>query len=258
MKAIWIIISKNLKHQLKSPIFWLILIAFPIAQLTIFSSLFSTAQVVEQTVVKLTQLYATDTVFTFDRFAIIVLGQFFLIGSIIASSYLVSEREDRTLMRTFTLPLTKAQIFSGHMLSLIMLLLLVITIIMIMGSLLFNVQWSANYLNLFIVTVLCAFLSSSFGFFISSVFKNGNMFGGIMSCTVILMSFLNGDMTSGKLLFRNSDFLTLNKWITSSYTGLNQGLGLRELALDITVIGALGLIFAGAAIALFRKENLHE
>ncbi|QOR36765.1 ABC transporter permease [Clostridium sp. 'deep sea'] len=259
MNEIKTIVIRNLKEQFKSPIFWAILVLFPLAMLFMFNEMFvNDSTHVANSAIKITILNVTDNHYAFSKLAIVVLAQFFLISSVVASGSLIQVKTNKTLMRIFTYPITKSKILIAHFLSVIIELTVVMSLVMILISVIFKVVWSINYFGLVITSLLCIILCSSFGLFLSLLFKNGNIASGIMSGVVILMSFLNGDMTSGKLPFKNSDFFTLNKWITSAFNKLYISNNFSNLYKDILVILCLGLGFTILSIVLFSKENSYE
>ena len=258
MNAILTIITKNLKEQFKSPVFWGILVLFPIAELFMFKSMFTNSPTQLTATIKVTILNVTDGNIEFSKLAIIVLAQFFLISSVVASGSLIQEKVNNTLMRIISYPISKAQILIAHFICLVIEHTVVITIIMVLISIIFKVVWSTNYLVLSLTVMLCIILSSGFGLFLSLLFKNSNIASGIMSGVVILMSFLNGDMTAGKLPFNHSDLLTLNKWISSAFNKLHLTNNFTEIRQEFFIILLLGITFTALSVFLFSKENSYE
>lgn len=260
MNAILAIASHNIKNLYRNSVFWVMLVLFPLAELLLFSRIFKvpSGELISDSVVKLIQLNPIDVSMSFNTLAIIVLGQFLMISSVIAASLLIKEKEQKTLMRALTLPISKAQLFLGFLISLIAQIAAATTLVMVLGNIAFDIQWASDIWSLSIVTVLSIFLAASLGFFISTVFKNGNLAGGVMSGVVIMMTFLNGDMTNGQLIFSKSDFFTINKWIKSAFVGVSQGQPLTGIQSSLLMILLLGTIFLISSIALFNKENMYE
>lgn len=260
MKAIWDIALNNAKNLYKNWVFWVMLIIFPLAELMLFNSVFSNINDIpmQQSLIKLTQLNPINMSFSFDKLAAGVLAQFIMIGSVVTASFIIQERENKILMRSLTMPITKTQLYLGYLLSLMLELLTVIVTIMLISSLFFNFSWGLNLVDIIVVTLLCIFLSSSLGFLVATLFKSSGFAGGLMSGVVILMTFFNGDMTNGKLIFNNSDLFTINKWIKQAYINLANGLNLGDMLPILGIILLLGIIFMGGSIILFRKESVYE
>lgn len=261
MKIIRDIALKQVKFLFTNPFIIVFLIVFPSLQLLLFKTVLSGANIVDvnNQFIKITLLSEYQSNTMMDIFSSGVLVQFLLIASVISAGIIIKEKEDKTLLRLYTLPINKAHILSGFVLGLIIEIMLIASVIL-MGSYYFlKINWGGSWFELFVVTIVSTFVAASLGIFIAGVFKNSKKAGGIMSFVVIGMSFLSGDMSGGTSpIFKKTEVFTLNKWISDCYEGLMQGKSLYELSINLLIIILLGISFLVISFYLFSKEGSYE
>lgn len=259
MKVIWNIAYKNMKSFFTNVFFMIFLTSFPLTIMALFSNAFNTSNIMNSSeqFVKVT-LLTTNLDYTNNLFAGNIFVMFLLITSVMAAGLIINEKEEKTLMRMATLPISKRQLILGLILGLVIEITLLSVGIQIISHYLFGIYWGSNIGEIFIITILSVIVVSSLGIFMSAIFKNGKTAGGIMSGVVIIMTFLSGSMTNGIPIFKNSDYFTLNKWISACFKGLMLGKSLNDILINILVLILVTTLFLVTAIFLFRKEEMYE
>lgn len=261
MKKISDIALKQVKLLFSNPFILAFLILFPILELILFKNVLSepNAMDINHQFVKITILSDYQSNSMMDVFSSGVLVQFLLIASVISASIIIKEKEEKTLLRLYTSPLSKAQIISGFVLGLITQIMFIASVILTVSYYMLKINWGGSWFELLVVTIFSAFVAASLGIFISGVFKNSKMAGGIMSFVVVGMTFLSGDMSGGTSpIFKKTSVFTLNKWISDCYEGLMQGKSLYELSTNLLIIVLLGIAFLFISFYLFNKEGAYE
>ncbi len=109
----------------------------------------------------------------------------FFTGASTAQSIL-REDEEGTLPRLFTTPTTQSQVLGGKFLAIGLTVIVQMTVLLILGRLIFTIQWGA-LLPLAIVTVGIILAASASGIFLMSLLKgtkqSGAIFGGVLTVT---------------------------------------------------------------------------
>jgi ABC-2 type transport system permease protein len=112
----------------------------------------------------------------------------FFTGASTAQSIL-REEEEGTLPRLFTTPTPQSAILGGKFLAVILTVAVQMTVMVILGRLIFAISWG-NGLPLMIVILGSVAAASAFGVFLMSLFKNTKqaaiVFGGIVTATGML------------------------------------------------------------------------
>jgi ABC-type multidrug transport system permease subunit len=183
--------------------------------------------------------------------------QFLLISGIIAAVMIVTQREDKTLMRVFSCPVSHGSIILGNLLGLSTVILIVAMIFIAITSMLLGISWGGSWLNIVIVTVFVIYAAASMGFLFSAIFRNVKLAGPIMSFVVMTMTFFSDSFTFSGQMDATARF-TLNKWAYSAYNGLMEGRNLDAVYNNLLILGLSGTALLIIAILLYRRERIYE
>ncbi len=194
-------------------------------------------------------------------FAAANLVMFILLAGATGGIRLITEREDKTLLRVFAGPVTRSQILLGYLLGQFSVTLLQAALIILAGVHLFKIDWG-NPAGLAGVTAATAFVATSLAFLFAYIFNSAKLAGGAVPVLVICMSFLSGGMTGQEGLspaLRQLSNFTLNKWAIEAYTGLMRGQGLTDIRLNLVVLFGTGAVITlMAGFLANRREAFYE
>ncbi len=186
-----------------------------------------------------------------------ILVQFILLTGMIAGSMMITEREQKTMLRLCSVPISKLKLLSGMLLGHSAVLFIITSVIILITRVAFDVSWGSSWINVLLVTVFAVFSAAAMAFLISGLFRSSKVAGGVMSMVVIGMTFMSGGIIQSDSLDVVSNF-TINKWISEAYLSLMQGNGLESIAVNLLVLAAIGGTMMLIASMIYRRENLYE
>lgn len=256
----WSIAYKNIKDMFRDIFLLGFLIIIPLFLIGIISNMSKGGQVLQSNSNSLVELVilspSKGNVFV-ESFATTTLVQFTLMGSMIAGSMLVGEREKNTLLRMFAAPIKKSHMLSGILIGHSIVVLLLSGSIIIGSKLFFGVSFGNSPLNVFIVTLLGVYVATSLAFILSGIFKSSKVAGIVSSFIVIFMTFASGGFSEGDKFETISKF-TINKWISEAYLKLMEGGNLLSIKTNLIVLAIMGTVFMVIATNIYRRENIYE
>ena len=192
----------------------------------------------------------------FNIFAFILPGMLVMFLLFIIEAFMreiQNERADGKIRRMMFSPLTTrelilARIFGGWLLG-----LLVCSLAMAMGALVFGIEWG-NYLWLFLLVAVTCFWSAAFFGMLNAFFKNKNQAGAFASPIILAFAAFGGSMLPLEQIPQGMRWLaklTVNNWFI---------IGCRQIvAGDIPLASLLVLLISGlvfgtvAMVALQRR-----
>ena len=172
---------------------------------------------------------------------------------------LLEERENKTLARLMSAPLSKFHIISGKMLGLMITGILQMTIMIMAGRILFNVEWGRNLPALFLIIIALSFASTGFGLMLSSLSKSKGQAEAVGVLSVIVMSMLGGSWWPVEIL--PSTMQTVAKlvpagWAMEGFVAvIMRGAGVSEVLLPFGVMMGFGILFVTIGISFFKHDN---
>ncbi len=172
---------------------------------------------------------------------------------------LLEERENRTLARLISAPLTRFHLISGKMLGLMITGILQMAIMITAGRLLFNVEWGRNFPALFLIIIALSFASTGFGLMLSSLSKSKGQAEAVGVLSVIVMSMLGGSWWPVEILPATMQVvakLVPAGWAMEGFVSvIMRGAGVGEVLLPFGVLLGFGLVFVTIGVALFKHDN---
>lgn len=251
---------KNIRKILGNPVLLLLMIGMPIFQVFIMKTVTGSTGLAVSSKEAFTQvvLLGQSSGLSIDRlFAASTLVQYLLIAGIIASSMIIAEKQDHTLMRVLSAPVNRVQVVGGYLLGQSIILMIVAASIIGITSILFDIQWGRVWWEVLVLTAVIIFVTVSMGFVFSGIFRNVKLATGVMSFIIIIMTFMSGGFTFDDK-FDSIGRFTINKWAFDAYSMLMDGKGLSAITQNLLVLCILGTLFSLAAVFLYGRENIYE
>lgn len=195
-----------------------------------------------------------------DTSAILVPGLAGLIllfvGVVITSLGVVKERQAGTLEQLAVMPLRPRDVFVGKIAPYFVVASLDMAVVLVVGSLLFDVPFNGSLLTLTAGAVAFLFVTLGLGVLVSSVSENQGQ-----AIQLALMALLPQVLLSG-IIFPLDSMAPGVRWIgyllPLSYFNLIakgvmlRGAGFSDLVLPFAVLAAMGLVVFGGAVLRFR------
>ena len=260
--TIWNIAINNVKRTLGNIALIPILIIMPIVQMMIVYTVAGGASPapighpVLDTYVATVILDKIARLPAMELFAAGTLVQYLLIGGMIAGVMIISQRENKTLMRIFTCPVSKFEIITGNLAGLSLIILAIAAIFIMTTKFVLGVNWG-YWPGVMLITVFVIYAAASMGFLTSAIFKRSKMAGAFMSFFLTAMTFMSDSINFSGNFGAVSSF-TLNKWAYEAYNKLMEGRGMESVLINLLVLGLVGTAFLAAATMLYRREGIYE
>lgn len=183
----------------------------------------------------------------------------FAVFSLITSSMvLVQERKNRTLQRLLTTPITPARVIAGHMLAMFLIVFMQELLLVLIGQLVFKVNYLRDPFGTLLVMLALALWASSLGLLIGALARKEE---SVILLSLIAMFFfapLGGAWfpleITGKA-FSAIGHLTPAAWAMDGFQNiLLRGLGISSVLLPVGILLAYALGFFGLAVWRYKFE----
>lgn len=260
------IIYKNIKNDLKSPVNLLILFAFMLELLgmNIIAKQFPEVsnEAVKSGFVEIIVLGKYATIKTAQGYAGGLISIFILLMGGISVSKLASEKEENTLMRMYSTPVSKFKILISYVISTGIFIILTGLFLITFCKIGMSIEWGNSIIGVFLLTVSGVFVSVCMGFAFCAFFKTSKAAIGVFSMIIIVMSFFSAPFdpyrTGRTGISALMQKLTLNHWLHTGYVDIMSGKSAASIVPNILIFFITGIIMLCAALYLFRKENFYE
>jgi ABC-type polysaccharide/polyol phosphate export permease len=192
----------------------------------------------------------------FNIFAYILPGMLIMFLLFIIEAFMreiQNERADGKIRRMMFSPLTTrelilARIFSGWLLG-----LLICSLAMAMGALIFRIDWG-NYLWLFLLVAVACFWCAAFFGMLNAFFKNKNQAGAFASPIILVSAAFGGSMLPLEQIPQGMRWLakfTVNNWFI---TGCRQIVAGDMPLASLLVLLISGLLFGAVAMVALQRR----
>jgi ABC-2 type transport system permease protein len=181
----------------------------------------------------------------------------FFTGASSAQSIL-HEEEEGTLPRLFTTPTSQSTILGGKFLAVFLTVVVQITVMIILGRLIFSIAWG-DALPVALVVLGTVVAASAFGVFLISLLKNAKqaavVFGGVITATGMLgmvKVFTGGASTSAAL-----DTVSLfvpQGWAVRGLLQTMSGATSGEVVPTVAVLFVIGAVMFAVGVLRFQKR----
>ena len=171
---------------------------------------------------------------------------------------LITERQEGTLRRMLSAPITPSQILTGKMLARGLLGLIQVAMLFGVGKMMLHFSLGSSPLGLVLTAVSTVFAATGLGLLIASFGKTLDQIQGMTTFALLLMGLLSGCLFPRVLLpdtIQKLSVITPHAWALNAY----QDLMLRHLPLSGTLVNIgmvvlFGVVFYGFALARFKYE----
>ena len=180
------------------------------------------------------------------------------VGTLVTSMSVVREREAGTLEQLAVMPFRPRDVFIGKIAPYFLIALVDIVIVLLIGTLVFDVPFHGSPLPLTLAALMFLFVALGVGVLISSVSENQ-----AQAIQLALMTLLPQVMLSG-IIFPLSSMAAGVRWIgyLLPLTYFNQvakgvmvrGAGLSDLLGPLGLLGLLGAVIFGIAVVRFSRQ----
>ncbi len=180
----------------------------------------------------------------------------FFTGAFTMSS-VINEQEGGTLARLFTTPTGRSTILAGKLLAVVMLVFIQGLVLVILGRLLFGVEWGwPGSAALALVGQTAA--ASGLGALIISPLKSSRQVGPVIGGVMTVLGMLGGLFTVAipnlPALFNRISVFTPHYWVIHTWELGMEGAGAGELLLPFGVALAFGLAAFALGAVLFSRR----
>ncbi|MBI9050741.1 MAG: ABC transporter permease [Anaerolineaceae bacterium] len=171
---------------------------------------------------------------------------------------ILSEKEDGTLPRLMVTPSSTFSIISGKMLGIFMLGFTQMLVLLLAGSLLFQINWGKTF-DVVIFTLLLTMAAASWGIFISAVSKSPGQVSSIGSAVNLLFAAIGGSFVPRfdlPIWLKNISLFTPNALGIEGLTQLAEGGSLQTIT--IPILGCLITIVILISISSFAFRRQYQ
>lgn len=196
-----------------------------------------------------------------DPFAFFIPGMavFFLLFSMFDGSRSILLEEGRgTLPRLMSTPTPTSQIILGKMGGTFMTGILQFTILMLVSTFLFQVNWGHSLSGLATIVLLTVFAASGLGAVVTLFARNENQASVIGGAISLIFGALGGSFFPAHSLtgiVNIASKLTLNRWAMDGFTELAKpGTGFVDILPQAGVLALIGLVTFSIGLAGFQRR----
>ncbi|PDO11447.1 MAG: ABC transporter permease [Candidatus Reconcilbacillus cellulovorans] len=185
---------------------------------------------------------------------------FMLLGTTMGAVALLEERENGTLRKLRTLPVSAADILGGKALSNFLTALVQSAVLFAAGRLLFGMRLGESIAGLILMIVCTAFAATGQAMLLASLCKTRAQANGVSILVVLTMSALGGSWWPLYIepeWMQKAAHVTVTAWAMDGFTALLvYGGGLADVWRPATALAAMGAAFLAAGWWRFsRKER---
>ena len=171
---------------------------------------------------------------------------------------IISERETGTLGRLIRTPTSTSQILLGKLGGSYLTGILQFAVLVIASRLIFNLKWGTSIAGLLVMVIAVVVAASGLGAVIAAFSKDVNQAEVIGGGIAIVSAGLGGNFFPPDRLPAWLDVfsrMTINRWGLEGFADLTmRGLGLKDIALNATVLLVLAAIFFALSFWQFQRR----
>lgn len=183
---------------------------------------------------------------------------FVLITSLTAGEALVEERESGALRRLVVAPVSRREIIAGKLLGAFTLTLAQMAFLILIGQLVFRVNWGRDPVALALVVVAYALVAASFGLLMATIVRTTQQFGAMQAVIPMIMGGLGGAMWPLEIVppaMRAIGHLVPTGWAMEGFQNIiTRGLSVQAVLLPVGVLLLFAALFFVSGVRRFRFE----
>jgi ABC-2 type transport system permease protein len=174
------------------------------------------------------------------------------------ASTLLSERQEGTLRRMLTTPVSRTQVLVGKLMARGLMGMIQTALLFLVGHFWLNLHLDSSPIGLILTALSTIFCATGLGLLIATMGKTMEQIQGMTTMVLLLLGFLSGTLVPRQFLpesMQKLSLITPHAWALNAY----QDLILRHKPLmatlpNIGVVMLFGVVFFGLALARFRFE----
>ena len=174
------------------------------------------------------------------------------------ASTLLAERQEGTLRRMLTTPVSRSQVLIGKLLARGLMGMIQTFLLFLVGHFWLNLHVNYSPIGLLLTALSTIFCATGLGLLIATMGKTMEQIQGMTTMVLLLLGFLSGTLVPRQFLpesMQKISRITPHAWALDAY----QDLILRHKPLlatlpSIGVVMLFGVVFFGLALARFRFE----
>ncbi len=192
----------------------------------------------------------------FNIFSYIMPGMLIMFLLFIVEAFMreiQNERADGKIRRMMFSPLSTRELITARLFSGWLMGVLVCSLAMGVGTLLFGIDWG-NLLLVFLLVVISCFWCAAFFGMLNAFFKNKNQAGAFASPIILVFAAFGGSMLPLEQIPQGMRWLaqfTVNNWFITGCRTIVEG-GVPYLS--FIVLSVSGLVFAGVAMVALQRR----
>lgn len=168
------------------------------------------------------------------------------------------EREQGTLRRLLTMPISKTAIMAGKVLGVFIAGAVQFGILVLAGQFLFGVDWGVDPLALLVMIVSFVFCITSFGILLAALARTYAQVDALSTLIIMPLAGLGGAMWPIEIVPAWMQQLALflpSGWAMRGFHDIiTRGLGLQDILLEAAVLLAFGITFLAIGVWRFKYE----
>lgn len=187
-----------------------------------------------------------------------MMAQFAIAGLIPAASVLVIERKTRALARMLTTATSRAQILTGHFLTMFLMILAQFLILTLFGQLLLDLDYYTPPWATLVMIIATALFAASLGMLIATLAKTEEHVIVLTMLPMFVLSALGGAWMALEVMpasMQTVGHFSPVAWIMDGFKGiLIRGWGLQEVLLPAGVLLLFTIVCLGFSLWKFKFE----
>jgi len=186
---------------------------------------------------------------------LVMFALFFTFGG---GATLLVEREEGTLRRLLTMPLSKTAVLSGKLLGIFLGALLQMLVMILFGAFALNLEWGTSPSALAAMLLSYAFASASLGLMLAALVQTAAQANAAGTIVVMILSSLGGAWWPLEIVPSWMQSLALflpTGWAMRGFQDiLVRGLGLNAVLPEAAILTGFGILFLAIGAWRFRYE----
>lgn len=170
---------------------------------------------------------------------------------------IVREDEHKTLARLFSTPTPRSFILAGKILSIFLILAVQITVLLVLSSMIFKINWGL-FPSILLVSLGTIASAGGFGLFIMSLIKTTRQGGPVLGAVLTLTGVAGGTITTGfqnmPAFYNTLTLMTPQGWALNAWKACLAGNGPAQVILQVAVLFGIGLVFFIIGAFIFRRR----
>lgn len=174
------------------------------------------------------------------------------------ASTLLAERQEGTLRRMLTTPVSRSQVLVGKLMARGLMGMIQTALLFLVGHFWLNLHLNNSPVGLILTALATIFCATGLGLLIATMGKTMEQIQGMTTMVLLMLGFLSGTLVPRQFLpesMQKISRITPHAWALDAY----QDLILRHKSLlatlpNIGVVMLFGVVFFGLALARFRFE----